>query len=137
MKKRIIAVDDELGMVRLLKVALPEYDVQIETDPTLALTAALKAPPDLLLLDIRMPGLTGTALAGQFAQHPPLRTVPIIFLSALVHSSSEAGEPVMIDGYPAFGKPFRLHRLKQYLSHRFANGWDEGADPLEEGMLAE
>jgi CheY-like chemotaxis protein len=114
MLKRIIAVDDERGAAALLKAVLPEYDVQVVADCTAALVAALDRPPELFLLDIQVPGLTGTAFAEGLARSERLRHIPIIFVSAAVQTG-EDGEPVMVDGRPAFGKPFDLAILKRHI----------------------
>src|SRR4051794_13268595 len=112
MKKRIIAVDDERGAGALLKVVLPEYEVQVEADCSTALLAALDRPPDLFLLDIQIPGLTGKDFAERMEQSELLRHIPIIFVSASVNTGSDE-EPITVGGRPAFGKPFNLQILKR------------------------
>ncbi len=126
MKKRIIAVDDDAGIPVLLKRVMPEYDVQVEGDCLAAFEAAVELPPDLFLLDIEVPGLRGTQLAEGISQFESLSHIPIIFLSAFVLSPENDGEPVLIAGHPAFGKPFDLAKLKQHIAEHLA----EHATPL-------
>jgi CheY-like chemotaxis protein len=117
MKNRIIAVDDERGAGVLLKLVLPEYDVQIEPDCYAALMAALDRPPELFLLDIQVPGQTGQEFAERLERSERLRHIPIIYVSASVNTGSD-GEPVFIAGRPAFGKPFNLAILKRHIAEQ-------------------
>jgi CheY-like chemotaxis protein len=119
MKKRIIVVDDERGAGTLLKLVLPEYEVQVERDCCAALLAALDRPPDLFLLDILMPGMTGEQFAERMAQSPRLQHIPAIFISASVMTGAD-GHPSTISGHPAFGKPFDLAILKQTIAEELA-----------------
>src|SRR4051794_38239889 len=119
MKKRIIVVDDERGAGTLLKLVLPEYDVQVERDCCAALLAALDRPPDLFLLDILMPGMTGEQFAERMSQSERLRHIPAIFISASVMTGPD-GQPTNIGGHPAFGKPFDLSILKQTIAGELA-----------------
>jgi putative two-component system response regulator len=119
MKNRIIAVDDERGAGALLRLVLPEYEVQVEPDCCAALLAALDRPPELFLLDIMVPGITGKEFAERLEHSERLRHIPIIFVSASVHTGSD-GEPIMVDGRPAFGKPFELAVLKRHIAEQLA-----------------
>lgn len=116
-KKRILVVDDQTDFA-LLRRAMPEYEVQTESDPHKALAVAKRTPPDLMLLDLVMPEIHGLALARAFRRDRGLKHVPIIFVSALVHSIGEDEGPVLIGEYPAFGKPFRIEALKQCIAQQ-------------------
>jgi two-component system phosphate regulon response regulator PhoB len=86
-KKRIMIIDDEAGITRLLKLNLELtslYEVCAENDPDTALAAARKFRPDLILLDVFMPGITGDELASQFRAVSELKDVPIVFLTAAI-----------------------------------------------------
>ena len=87
MKKRILIVDDERWFTNLLKYSIEAegyYDVRQENDPEHAVTAARLYGPDLVILDVMMPGLEGSELAGRMRADVLLRDVPVIFLTALV-----------------------------------------------------
>ncbi len=87
MKKRILIVDDERWFTNLVKYSLETegyYEVRQENDPLLAIDAARDYGPDLVLLDLMMPGLDGCELAARFKADPLLREVPTIFMTALV-----------------------------------------------------
>lgn len=140
MKKRIIAVEDEPEFASLLKRVMPEYEVELETDGGTALRDALKSPPDLFLLDIRLSGASGKELAFSIDRNDRLRGTPIIFLSALVHPAAavpveDDGEPVSICGHPAFGKPFDLAKLKRCVEDLVSEHRRPGSRRLRPGVL--
>lgn len=83
-KGRILAVDDTAASLRLLSDLLKDegYDVRSAINGELALNAAIGDPPELVLLDIRMPGMDGLEVCRQLKAHPRTREVPVIFVSA-------------------------------------------------------
>jgi len=86
-KKRILVVDDEPGITRLLILNLEQtgdYEVATENISKAPLAAAEEFQPDLLLLDVVMPGLDGGNLASQLQTSPKLKGMPIVFLTAAV-----------------------------------------------------
>ncbi len=118
-KPRILVIDDEPGFTRLLKLVLKRYDIREVNDSALALEAALSFRPDLILMDVIMPGLDGGNLAAKCRADALLKHVPIVFLTAVV-SRNEAGEtPKQIGGFPFLAKPVSpaaLERcIEQYL----------------------
>ncbi len=85
MKALIMIVDDEPENLNILYKVLEHDGYEILAFPcgTMALRAAENTPPDLVLLDVRMPGLDGYGVCLQFKSRENLRDVPIIFLSGL------------------------------------------------------
>jgi CheY-like chemotaxis protein len=111
-KRRILIVDDEVGFIRMLKLALERtdrYQVHGEIDPARVLEVATDFRPDLIVLDLLMPGLDGGDLANQIRAHPRLQSTPILFLSSTV--LQREGHPVQIVGYPAVAKPIGMSEL--------------------------
>jgi len=85
--KRILVVDDEPSVTRNLKLNLEssgDYDVFAENHAGNALAAARIFRPDLILLDVMMPGMDGGDVAARLRADPLLRDTPVIFLTALV-----------------------------------------------------
>lgn len=84
MKHRVFVVDDEPDVVDLLRTILEtgDHDVEVATDPQLALSQLLDSPPDLLILDLMMPQLDGFELLKLFRQDPRCASVPVLILSA-------------------------------------------------------
>jgi signal transduction histidine kinase len=80
----ILVVEDTPASLRLLTSLLGKagYRVREAPDGELALWSARAQPPELILLDVRMPGMDGYEVCRQLKLHPQLREVPVIFLSA-------------------------------------------------------
>jgi signal transduction histidine kinase/ActR/RegA family two-component response regulator len=79
----VLIADDEENIRRLLRQVLTEagYGVLEAADGTAAITAARQLQPDLLILDVKMPGLSGVDVAQVFRADPALAHIPIIVLS--------------------------------------------------------
>lgn len=96
--QRILVVDDEPAISGLLFHYLTRtqrFIVRTENRPGRALSAARQFLPDLILLDVDMPGLSGGDLANEFEADLSLHRVPILFVTSLV-SQGEAGEGILI-----------------------------------------
>jgi len=117
---RIFVIDDETAMgeniQRMLK--FPDTTVTAYGDPVQALADALAQPPDLVLLDMRMPGMSGEEVFARLHQaHPGL---PIVFFTAF--GSVEGAVVAMRNGaFDYLQKPFKREDLllvvKRALSH--------------------
>jgi CheY-like chemotaxis protein len=113
-KKRILVVDDEPGITRMLKLNLEqtgEFVVQVENAALHALTAALAFQPDLILLDVLMPGVDGGQLAAHFQASPRLEKVPIIFLTAAATKQEVNSHGGQIGGLEFLAKPVDMSEV--------------------------
>ena len=90
-KARILAVDDTPASLRLLTDILKAegYEVRSALNGELALRAAASNPPDLVLLDIRMPEMDGYEVCRRLKAEPAMRDVPVIFVSAVLETSEK------------------------------------------------
>jgi two-component system sensor histidine kinase/response regulator len=81
---RILVVDDQPANLRAVSTLLTRFGYEVITADTgeAALALALEQIPDLILLDMMMPGMDGFELLGRIKQHPELNRVPAIFLTA-------------------------------------------------------
>lgn len=114
-KKRILLVDDEAGFTRLVKFNLErtrKYEVKEVNQSTQAVQAAQIFDPDLILLDVVMPGMDGGDVVAELRKRPQLASIPVIMLTALVakgelsrNAVAESGDLVMI------GKPVDIVTL--------------------------
>ncbi len=121
-KKRIMIVDDEAAFTRLLKLSLEQtgqYEVQVENDARGAVRVARQFLPDLVLMDVMMPGIDGGTLATHFQANSDLERVPIVFLTAAVKRDEVRARQGKIGGLPFLAKPVDLeevtHCLRQHL----------------------
>ena len=81
---RILVVDDQPANLRAVSALLTRHGYEVLTagNGEDALALALAQVPDLLLLDMMMPGMDGFELLAKLQQHPDLRKLPTIFLTA-------------------------------------------------------
>jgi CheY-like chemotaxis protein len=116
--KRILVVDDEPSLTRNLKLNLEangDYDVFTENHPTNALAAARIFRPDLVLLDVMMPGMDGGDVAGCLRDDPLFRDTPVIFLTAIVSNEETNGHEMSSGGQSYLAKPVDIGELKKSL----------------------
>ncbi|HQL94294.1 MAG TPA: response regulator [Candidatus Hydrogenedentes bacterium] len=87
----ILAVDDtEANLDILVETLGDEYDIAVALDGEAALDLAGDTPPDLILLDIMMPGMDGYQVCEALSRSLLTRNVPVIFLTALTDERDEA-----------------------------------------------
>lgn len=84
-KGSILAVDDTPASLKLLSDILREegYNVRAAINGELAVTSAISNPPELVLLDVRMPGMDGFDVCRRLKANPRTSEVPVIFVSAV------------------------------------------------------
>jgi CheY-like chemotaxis protein len=91
MKTRILIVDDEPEFTSMMKMSLElegNYDVQEENNALHAVHAAREFEPNVVLLDVMMPEISGIDVAASFSNDDRLKNTPIVFLSALVRQNA-------------------------------------------------
>jgi diguanylate cyclase (GGDEF)-like protein len=90
---RILVVDDDPVVARFLAMdlELEGYDVDVVTDGTLALQQAVRMLPDLVLLDVELPGTDGFEVLRAIRASPPTASLPVIMLTG----RSEASDKVL------------------------------------------
>lgn len=88
---RVMVVDDTKANVDILLELLgDQYKVVVATDGQMALEDVRRHPPDLILLDIMMPGIDGYTVCRRLKETPATRDIPVIFLTALKEAGHEA-----------------------------------------------
>jgi CheY-like chemotaxis protein len=111
-KKKILVVEDEPRIVEMLTTRLKAagYHVIAASDAVLAGIMALKHHPDLILLDISMPGGNGLMVAERLQNAEATADIPVIFLTA----SSQPGlraKAMVLGAVGFFEKPYDAHQL--------------------------
>ena len=119
-KKRILVVDDRVIDTRFVKLFLEstnDYVVTEENDAEAAISSAEEFQPDLILLDVMMPGMDGGELAFRFRENPQLESVPIVFLTAAVTKREVERGGGWVGGAPFLAKPITIPELVDCLEH--------------------
>jgi CheY-like chemotaxis protein len=114
---RILVVDDESALRLVCRVNLDSvgFDVLEAGDGETALSLARTEAPDLILLDVMLPGLDGWEVAEKLAELPETREIPIVFVTARSEVPDELrGHAAGGVGYIA--KPFDPAALSQTVS---------------------
>ena len=108
----ILVVDDAAANLEVLTGMLKERGYKARPVPSgkLALLAARKDPPDLILLDINMPEMNGYEVCEQLKGDENLKGIPIIFISALTESLDKV-KAFAIGGVDYITKPFQMEEL--------------------------
>ncbi|MFA5205160.1 MAG: response regulator [Lentisphaeria bacterium] len=90
-KRRILVVDDQPFIAKLIEINLPreEFTVLAYRSPLAALAQADSLAPDLMILDVRMPEMTGVELCRHLRQRPHFQQTPIIILTAQGETTTE------------------------------------------------
>jgi len=111
--KKILVVDDEKDVLLVLEKILTAegYSVITTTKSTNAIALAKSQHPDIIILDIVMPGMDGGEVAAKLREHPLTRSIPVIFLTALLSKTEEYQENRMIGSNITFAKPFDTEEL--------------------------
>ena len=109
---KILVADDEVFILRLLEMALEKggFEVICCRDGKQALATAIDVRPQLILLDIMMPGLDGLGALRQLKENPATRDIPVVVLSAKGHALTKVQAEVA--GAVMFlTKPFSPNQL--------------------------
>ena len=112
-KTHIMAVDDQPANLKLLEDLLSQQGHTVRSFPRgrLALEAAARNPPDLILLDINMPEMNGFKVCELLKSDEKLAAIPVIFLSALTDSSDKV-QAFQCGGVDYVTKPFQVDEVQ-------------------------
>ncbi len=119
MAHKILLIDDEAGFTQLLKMNLErigDYEVEMENDSLKALTTIRRFQPDVILLDVVMPGLDGGDIQARLQDDAKLSSIPIVMLTALVDSTElSEGAVAQAGSQMILPKPVDLQLLLRVL----------------------
>jgi sigma-B regulation protein RsbU (phosphoserine phosphatase) len=111
-ESRILIVDDAKTNIDILVQALrDEYKLSVAVDGAAALRSVEKSPPDLVLLDIVMPGLDGYEVCRRLRAQESTRELPIMFLSSL-EDVKDKTRGFEVGGNDYLTKPFEVLEVK-------------------------
>lgn len=103
----VLIVEDTPASMQLLSELLAQagYCVRQAQDGEMALISAWEKPPELVLLDIRMPGINGYEVCKRLKANPLTRDIPVIFLSAL-HETGDKVNGFRLGAVDYIAKPY-------------------------------
>jgi len=117
----ILVIEDNPANMKLAVFMLESagYSVRSATDAEAGLTLARKERPDLILMDIQLPGMDGLSATVQLKQDPQTRAIPVIALTALAMNGDEARiRAAGCDAYVA--KPMRYQQVLETIASQLA-----------------
>jgi CheY-like chemotaxis protein len=118
-KRTILVAEDNLDSRQMLEVLLElkGYAVVSAADGLRAVEVAVQKVPDLILIDLQLPGLDGLSVARELRLHPELQAVPIIIISG--HDPAKYRPKALSAGCDDYLlKPIDFERLDQILHER-------------------
>jgi len=113
-KNKIVIIDDEIDFCKIVKMNLEESDdfaVEIAKDGRAGINLAKKTKPDLILLDVRMPGMDGFQVLKKLKNDNETLAIPVVMLSAMGDDFSK-GKASELYGEEYITKPIDIQMLK-------------------------
>jgi len=115
-KKKILIVDDEkMNIMALAHFLKPQYEIVIASDGTSALSEAEKHNPDIILLDILMPDMSGFDVLVNLKDSTKTMNIPVIFLTGLDNAEDEE-KGLMLGAVDYITKPFNQSIVRARIS---------------------
>jgi diguanylate cyclase (GGDEF)-like protein len=118
-KADILVVDDTLANVQLLSRMLTEYGYKVRKvlNGKMALMGVQTAPPDLILLDVNMPEISGYEVCQQIKANEATQNIPVIFISALDEAADKV-KAFSVGGADYITKPFQVAEVLARVEHQ-------------------
>jgi DNA-binding response OmpR family regulator len=112
--KRVIVVDDDPDLGPAIRDAISDKDVEVEIpgDARAALPAILRQAPDLVILDVNMPGMSGWELCAILRRQSTTRDLPILFLTGRQEVKDRI-TAMQSGGSDYLAKPFSVDALRE------------------------
>jgi len=107
-KKKILLIDDEEDFCFFVKLNLEKtgkYEVLTTTSGSRGIIMASKEQPDLILLDIIMPEISGGQVAEQLLESPKTKDIPVLFITAIASRREVQSQEGVIGGRQFIAKP--------------------------------
>jgi CheY-like chemotaxis protein len=114
MSKRILVVDDEVALTRMVKMNLEnagDFVVRTVNQGSEAVSTAREFMPDMIFLDVMMPDMSGDEVALELREDPVLAEIPMVFMTAIVTKSETGSTGANIGGNEFLAKPARTADL--------------------------
>ena len=127
---RVLVVDDDPVIVRLLEVnlRLDGYEVETASRGEQALDRAIETAPDLVILDVMMPGLDGWETCRRLREQPAFADTPVIFLSARARDDDRS-KGLSLGPVAYLTKPFDPVRLMELVRRMLGEQSQDEVEP--------
>ena len=114
---KVFMVDDEQEITEIVDTFLTEHGFQVmtENNPQNAIAKAKSYNPDVILLDIMMPGIDGYTICQNLKENPEFYNTPVIFLTGR-DKSDDMGRSFKSGGDMFIKKPFSCERLLEIVN---------------------
>ncbi len=112
--KKVLIIDDEIFFCRAIKKNLElkdEFQVLTATRGDEGIRLAKDGHPDIILLDIMMPGMSGTEVADALLADPATQSIPIIYVTAIIHEDDIQRGAGISSGKALIAKPVKIDEL--------------------------
>ncbi|MDB9516545.1 response regulator [Roseofilum reptotaenium CS-1145] len=118
-RPQILIIDDSMNNLHVLCSALKQagYKARGVKNSKMALISIQAAPPDLILLDIRMPDLNGYQVCQRLKENPRMSHIPVIFISAL-DDPIDLIRAFEVGGCDYITKPFQIEEVLVRIKHQ-------------------
>ena len=113
-KKKLLLIDDDRALGEMLELKLEktgDYDVTYSPDGDRIVELAREVKPDLVILDIDMPGTDGGEARAALQASPDTKGIPVLFLSSLVTPEDVAASGGLIGGQEMVSKRMEVNDL--------------------------
>ena len=121
-KKKILLIDDEEDFCFFVKMNLEKsgnFEVLTTTSGSNGIFIAVKEQPDLILLDIIMPDISGGQVAEQLLDNPKTKEIPLLFITAIASRRDVQAKEEPIGGRQFIAKPVTPEELMDKLYRVF------------------
>ena len=112
--KKVLIIDDEIFFCRAIKKNLElkdEFQVLTATRGDEGIRLAKDGQPDIILLDIMMPGMSGTEVTDALLADPATQSIPIIYVTAIIHEDDIQRGAGISSGKALIAKPVKIDEL--------------------------
>ena len=133
-KRKVLVIDDQEGIGTLFKQNLPQmgsYEVQACKSGKDGIILAKHFKPDIIFLDVVMPGMGGPDIVEILQEDPETASIPIIFITGLVQEYDLRPGSHQIGGREFLPKPFQLSQVVKTIERALSTKKNQFDSPSE------
>jgi DNA-binding response OmpR family regulator len=123
-KVKVLIIDDEVEFCQTIKLYLEtagKYEVFMAHNGNTGIDLARSNKPDVILLDIMMPGMSGGEVSAELHKDPSMANIPVIYISAIISKDEQAKVYGFTGTTPIIAKPVQakevINRIEEVLKN--------------------